>query len=97
MPRSLERITLSAMSEPSGSLQLGRAQGAMRYFLLDRAVNGGDVVQLCTSGGWITGRFEWDAGSDDGPMFYFSVELDGGGDVAQLRVPIPERALLRWP
>lgn len=85
------------MVGPSGSLRLGRAQGADRYFLLDRPVSGGDNVQLCTSGGWITGRFEWDAGRGDDPRFYFSVELEGGGDVAQLHFPIPERALLRWP
>jgi hypothetical protein len=85
------------MPGPSGSLRLGRAQGADRYFLLGRPVSGGDSIQLCTSGGWITGRFEWDAGRGDTPSFYFSVELEGGGDVAQLHFSIPERALLRWP
>lgn len=84
------------MPGPSGSLQLGRAQGAPRYFLLDRSIGGGDIVQLCTSGGWITGRFEWDAGTGGVPTFYFSVELEGGG-VAQLHFAIPDRALLRWP
>jgi hypothetical protein len=82
------------MTSPAGSLRLGRAQGAERFFLLDRPIGGGDVVQLCASGGWLTGRFEWDAGG--APKFYFSVELEGGG-VAQLHFPIPERALLRWP
>jgi hypothetical protein len=85
------------MPGPSGSLRLGRAQGADRYYLLDRPVSGGDCIQLCTSGGWITGRFEWDAGRDAPPSFYFSVELEGGGDVAQLHFAIPEGALLRWP
>jgi hypothetical protein len=85
----------AAMSSPTGSLRLGRAQGADRFFLLDRPISGGDVVQMCASGGWITGRFEWDAGVGGVPTFYFSVELDGGG-VAQLHFPIPERALLRW-
>jgi hypothetical protein len=84
------------MTTSSGSLQLGHAQGAPRYFLLERPVQGGDIVQLCTSGGWVTGRFEWDAGMGGVPTFYFSVELDGGG-VAELSFPIPERALLRWP
>lgn len=80
----------------ASSLRLGRAQGADRFFLHDRPVGGGDIVQLCTSGGWITGRFEWDAGVGGVPTFYFSVELEGGG-VTQLDFPIPERALLRWP
>jgi hypothetical protein len=80
----------------SGSLRLGRAAGAERYFLLDRPIRGGDVVQLCASGGWITGRFEWDPGRGGAPTFFFSVELEGGG-VEQLSFEIPERALLRWP
>jgi hypothetical protein len=84
------------MSTSSGSLTLGRAQGAERYFLLGKAVTGGDIVQLCASGGWITGRFECDSGTGGVPTFFFSVELDGGG-VAQLQFPVPERALLRWP
>jgi hypothetical protein len=67
------------MASLAGSLRLGRAQGADRFFLLDRPVSGGDVVQMCASG-----------------AFYFSIELDGGG-VAQLHLPIPDRALLRWP
>lgn len=87
---------MQPMTEVSGSLSLGRAAGAERYFLLDRAIRGGDIVQLCASGGWITGRYEWDPGSSRPPTFYFSVELDGGG-VEQLSFPIPERALLRWP
>lgn len=84
------------MPESSGSLRLGRASGGERYLLLDRPIRGGDIVQLCASGGWITGRFEWDPGSGNAPSFLFSVELEGGG-VAQLSFEIPERALLRWP
>lgn len=84
------------MPFPAGFLTLGHAQGSTRYFLLDRPISGGDVIELCASGGWLTGRFEWDAGIDGEPMFYFSVELDGGG-VEQLSFPIPDRALLRWP
>jgi hypothetical protein len=84
------------MSMSASSLKLGHAQGADRFFLLERPVSGGDIVQMCASGGWITGRFEWDTGQGGAPTFYFSVELEGGG-VAQLQFPIPERALLRWP
>ena len=80
----------------SGSLTLGRSQGAEHYFLLGRALHGGDIVQLCTSGGWLTGRFEHDHGEGGLPTFFFSVELDGGG-IAQLHFPLPDRALLRWP
>jgi hypothetical protein len=84
------------MSDESGALELGRAQGAARYFLLGRPVGGGDVVQLCCSGGWVTGRFEWDAGEGGAPTFYFSIEIAGGG-VAQQAIVIPDGALLRWP
>lgn len=78
----------------SGSLVLGEVRGVPRFLLNDRALTGGDLIELCTSGGWLTGRFEWDAGRDGPPMFFFSVELDGGG-VEQLSLPIPERALVR--
>lgn len=84
------------MASPSGSLRLGHAQGTDRYFLGDRPLQGGDIVQLCASGGWITGRFEWDAGRGGEPTFFFSIELEGGG-VEQLSFAIPDRALLRWP
>lgn len=84
------------MSSTPASLSLGRAQGAPRYFLGDKPISGGDIVQLCTSGGWITGRFEWDPGEAGVPTFFFSLELDGGG-VSQLQIAIPARALLRWP
>jgi len=80
----------------SGSLQIGHAQGAPRYFLLGRPLSGGDIVQVCCSGGWITGRFEWDGDAEGPPSFYFSIELDGGG-IAQQRLALPERALMRWP
>ena len=83
-------------SSRASSLRLGRAQGTERFFLGNGPVSGGDIVQMCASGGSITGRFEWDAGSGGVPMFYFSVELEGGG-VEQLRFVIPEKALLRWP
>jgi hypothetical protein len=83
------------MTAPAGSLRLGRAQGAERFILVGRPLSGGDVIQICASGGWITGRFEWDAGSGGPPMFYVSIELEGGG-VEQLRFAIPDKALLRW-
>ena len=84
------------MASESGTLKLGRAQGGERYFLGGRIVRGGDIVQLCCSGGWITGRFEWDHGMGTGPTFYFSIELEGGG-VVQQSLELPEGALLRWP
>ena len=83
------------MSVPSGTIELTYAQGTARYSLLGRALSGGDVVQLCCSGGWITGRFEWEGTTEASPSFYFSIELDGGG-VAQQVLSIPDGALLRW-
>jgi hypothetical protein len=80
----------------SGTLQLAHAQGTIRYALLGRPLSGGDIVQLCCSGGWITGRFEWEGSTELPPSFYFSIELEGGR-IAQQAVPIPDRALLRWP
>lgn len=84
------------MTREVGTLWLGHAQGSPRYILLGRPVNGGDLVELCCSGGWLTGRFEWDQGIGRPPTFYFSIELEGGA-VAQQSLPIPDGALLRWP
>lgn len=77
-------------------LRLAPAQGSVRYFLDDRVLHGGDIVELCCSGGWLKGRFEWDPGMGTAPSFHFSIEL-GGGEVAPQVLELPERALLRWP
>jgi hypothetical protein len=53
-------------------------------------------MQLCFSGGWVTGRFEWSGDPGERPRFSCSIELDGGG-VEEHVVEIPDRALLRWP
>jgi len=84
------------MSGASGTLELAHAQGTVRYSLLGRPISGGDVVQLCCSGGWITGRFEWEGSTEAPASFYFSIELDGGR-IAQQTLVIPDGALLRWP
>ena len=84
------------MSSEGTPLRLGTAQGSARWFAGDRALNGGDIVQLCCSGGWLTGRFECDAGTNDAPTFFFSIEL-GGGRVEQQKIVLPEGALLRRP
>jgi len=83
------------MSDP-GVLELVRAQGTVRYALLGRALSGGDIVQLCCSGGWLTGRFEWSGEFDTPPCFFFSIELQGGR-VDQRMLDLPDGALLRWP
>lgn len=66
----------------------------MRWFLDDRPLSGGDVVQVCCSGGWLTGRFEWSAGVNAPPSLHFSIEL-GAGRVAERVLELPEGALLR--
>ena len=82
------------MPDDGAPLRPGRAQGADRWFLDDRPLSGGDVVQLCCSGGWLTGRFECDSGG--APTFYFSIEL-GAGRIEQQKLVLPEGALLRRP
>ncbi len=67
-----------------------------RYYLAGRPVNGGDTLQLCLSGGWVTGRYEYDPGMQAHPTFHFSVELDGGEQAAR-SIELPEGALLLWP
>ena len=70
--------------------------GRPRYYLAGRPVPGGSVVQLCFSGGWITGRFDWSGSTDERPRLSCSIELDGGG-AGEHSLAIPERALLRRP
>lgn len=82
------------MSDEGAPLRRGRAQGTERWFIDDRPLHGGDIVQLCCSGGWLTGRFECDSGTGDAPTFYFSIEL-GAGRVDQQKLTLPEGALLR--
>lgn len=83
------------MSDDIGTLEITHKQGRARYELLGRMVNGGDIMQLCCSGGWLTGRFEWSGDTHVAPRFFFSIEL-GAGNVAQESIALPEGALLRW-
>lgn len=78
-----------------GALELRERNGRCKHWLLDRPVNGGDPLQLCFSGGWVTGRYEW-SGADTPPRFHFSVEV-GAGRVWESSFELPEGALLRWP
>lgn len=80
------------MNEPT-TLRLVPARGAVRYALDDRVLGGGDLIELCCSGGWLTGRFEWDGDVAEPPRFFFSIECVGG--VAQQSLAIPENALVR--
>ncbi len=75
-------------------LRLGHAQGAPRWLLEDKPLVGGDVVQLCCSGGWLTGRFECDAGTGNAPTFFFTIEI-AGGRVEPRSLVLPDGALLR--
>ncbi|AKF11686.1 hypothetical protein [Sandaracinus amylolyticus] len=82
------------MKNETGSLRRGIARGGEAWFLNDRSLHGGDIVELCCSGGWITGRFEHDVGTGGAPTFFFSIEL-GEGRVAQMSISLPEGALMR--
>jgi len=84
------------MTDHAGSLELRAGLSGPRYFLAGRLVPNGSVVQLCFSGGWVTGRMEWTGVPDGKPRFHASIELDGGG-VVEHSLPLPEGALLRWP
>jgi hypothetical protein len=85
----------STEPQRSGQLVLRLRGGRHKHYLLGRTVNGGDVLQLCFSGGWVSGRYEW-AGDEAVPRFHFSIEL-GGGRVWESSLELPEGALLRWP
>jgi hypothetical protein len=84
------------MAHGADTLQLQTSLSGPRYFLADRLVSGGSVLQLCFSGGWVTGRFEWSGDFAEPPRFHASIEL-AGGEVAMHAIDLPEGALLRWP
>jgi hypothetical protein len=78
-------------------LELIERHGRMRHYLAGRVVQGGDPIDLCFSGGWVTGRYEWSGQVHEPPLFYYSIELMAEGQVAQGTIEIPNGALLRWP
>ena len=94
--RSVVSRGSKVMSGRARTLDLRDGAGGPRYYLAGRPVAGGAIVQLCLSGGWVTGRFEWMGETGDKPRFHFSVELAGGG-AEQHALDMPDRALLRWP
>lgn len=83
-------------TRPAGTLELRERGGRSKHWLLDRTVHGGDPLELCCSGGWLVGRYEW-SGGEAAPRFHFSVELMGGGRVWESSFELPDGALLRWP
>jgi hypothetical protein len=78
-----------------GALELRERDGRRKHYLSQRPVSGGDVIEVCFSGGWVAMRYEWDSGNEH-PRFHYSVEL-GGGRVYESHLELPAEALLRWP
>lgn len=79
------------------TLELVERFGRMRYRIGERGVTGGEPIDLCFSGGWVTGRFEWSGEAHERPNFHYSIELLGEGRVAEGVLAIPEDAVVRWP
>lgn len=82
------------MNDHGAPLYPGNAHGTVRWFVGDRPLHGGEIVQVCCSGAWLTGRFECDSGTRDEPTFFFSLELEGGVQEQQ-KLVLPEGALIR--
>lgn len=80
----------------AGSLELRDTQGRLRFFLDGRVVSGGSTLELCFSGGWVVGRFEWSGDAAEAPRFHASIELAAGG-VVEHSLSLPDGARLRWP
>jgi hypothetical protein len=81
----------------ASAFQRTERDGRVKYELAGRAVQGGDVVELCFSGGWVTGSFEWSGGGNDVPCFHYSIELMTDGEVVRGSLEIPVGAAMRWP
>ena len=85
------------MRPRAGILELITKPGRCRYYLNERPLSGGDIVELNFSEGWVAGRYEWSTDPTDPPRFHYSIQLQTVGEVAQGSLPIPPGALLRWP
>ena len=68
----------------------------LRHYLGGRLVNGGDVIEICFSGGWVVGRYERTK-DPARPLFHCSIELCEGRGVAACVIEIPDGAMVRWP
>jgi hypothetical protein len=77
------------------TLELFERHGRPRYRIGERTLTGGEVIALCFSGGWVTGRFEWSGDAHERPRFHYSIELLGEGRVAQGDFELPEGAVVR--
>lgn len=78
-------------------MDLVERNGRLRYRIDDRVLSGGTPVDLCFSGGWVTGRFEWSGDAHERPRFHYSIELLGEGAVETGSIEIPDGAVVRWP
>lgn len=68
--------------------QLGRRlTHEQRYYLNDRAVHCGDLLELYRDDHWVAGRYEWTGSPEDKPLLYHE---DGV-------TALDETSLLRWP
>lgn len=79
---------------PRGSLILAlertlgqRLTHEHRYYLADRPVHCGDLLELHLNGQWLCGRYEWSGNPDDSPTFHLSDSISG----------LDEQSLMRWP
>jgi hypothetical protein len=85
------------MERDSGTLELVNRSGRWKYSLGGRLVSGGQPLDLCFSGGWVTGRFEWSGDAAERPRFHYSIALLGEGRVHEDSFVLPENAVMRWP
>jgi len=65
--------------------------GGRRYYLEDRPIHCGTLLEVYLQGGWLTVRFEMDA--QQFPVY--SLRLGEGWDQVSMR--LPDTAELRWP
>lgn len=79
------------------TFQLIERDGRAKYWLDGRPLNGGDPIDLCFAGGWVTGRFEWTSVIAERPRFHYSISLVVHGRVVEGDLEIPEGAVVRWP
>ena len=88
----------------AGRLELRRTPEGLRYFLANRPVPQGALLELLLEGDlWIAGRFEWNGVEVRWPAFRVDLgvmpgeERTNGLGAPTGVLPLSPRAVLRWP
>jgi len=90
-----QKLDLRVEMVPRGALidALERVAGRRlthehRYYLANQPVHCGEILELCHSGSWVPGRFEWSGDPEERPVLYLDTGVVALDDMRRLRWPV---------